>query len=530
MEKIIRVEKENDSYDFIIDKLGNLIYKNTTLEGSELLHKELISSKSDEMSLFVDDNNIYILFKEKEDLKCAIIRDKHINIGTLYTYVEGNYKINNSNMFIDNGNINILAVLSNNDDKVRDVIIHYVYINEDVKENTIKVLNKDQRYKNYVGRFNKDNIKIFYISIDSLGKERLCYRNYTKHLWQDENKIMDVYGSVIDMDIKENHENLYVAIVYNSYSINVLKVCVYNENLDIQREKIYYSVDEITSVKIVEDEDDMFIMWNEGDKKIISSSLKDDNNIRTYSLPHKNIMMCNIYEVKNYKIKERSKLLRSKEKDQIEFLDLKDIFKNFDEDEKNIVCYNKDTLKILSIQREEKEKIMHDMQDKIQNLKKMIKEKESKLIEVQKKYGENMVRGIKEEYENHILELLKGNSSVEKENKEIKEKIELIEENMINVKKEKEDKDALIKQMEEKFEKNLMEIEHIKQENHKILEEEENKKQKEIDELKNIEHVLREKIESLESCIEQKDMIIEDLNKRINEKENKSILQRILKR
>lgn len=531
MKKIMRVEKGKEIYGFKIDDLGNLTYESMLRDEEELIHRELISSKSNEMSLFVDeDNSIYILFKENEDLKCAIMKDKHINIGDLYTYKDGNYRINNARMFIEKGNINILAVLNNSDDKVRDVIIHYVYINEDIKENTVKVFNKDQLYKNYLCKFNKNDIKIFYTSPNGVGKESICFKEYVKQLWKDEIKIMEIYGSVLHLDVKEKDKNLYVAIVYTNYSINVLKLCIYDENLMIQKEKTYYSLKEINDIQFIEDKYNIFVKWKEGEKVIISSSLENDKYIKTYNIKYENLMVCETYEEKNHTIERRMRLIQSLDNNRIEFLDLKDILKNCEEEEKNIICYNKDTLEILTIQRNEKEKIINDMQEKIHKLKDEIKQKEIKVIEMQKRYGDNMIKDIKERYENHILELVKNNNVVDKENKELKENIESMKGHINQINKEKEDKEVLLKKMGREFEKSLMDIEHIKQENHKILEEEENKKQKEICELKNTQDSLIEQIELLENNTKEKDVAIDRLTERLNEKENKGILRKILKR
>lgn len=394
MEKYIRVYKEDCMYTFEKNQEKELVlYVDNTKDALKSFTKNM-GRDIEEISVYVEDSrSIYMLFRQGEDLKCSILQDENINTGILYSYYSGNYKICNAHMFIEGGNINIIAILKNNSSKVKNVLIHYIYEEESVKKNVLHSLNKTLRYKHCVMDNNFQEIGLYYVD-KMFSKNYIFYRGYKSQLWSDEVKLLNVRGEIESLDVKKKHGFTIVAMVEHVASIWSVRIVILDKELKFTKQKIHHSIHKIEKIDIIEQEE-VYAVWRENKSMLTTTPLCGVNNINILKFENMNFTVCESYVVEKFCIKCKKESLRRGVSGIMENLDIKTLIENKVNDSEGNV-------RNLEEKPEEEcpEEIRKAIEGNVENLKNSIINKQNMVLDKIKSYDIE-----KDAIENYLSEL-----------------------------------------------------------------------------------------------------------------------------
>lgn len=530
---ISKIVKEDKEYNFLLDNLNNLYYEvlDKSEEKQHIIHKEVIDNNVSEFSVFTEDEeSIYILFKRYDELRCAFLNNDNMNTGKLYCCKDNDFDISEASMFILHNNIHVFAILKNLSSSAGSVIIHYLYKDGKVESNIICSLdNQSGKEHNYKYILENNSVKIFYSTMEE-NKEMICLRCFKDGKWSEERKLFILVGKISDIDVRYRHDKLYLSIIYSNSSINVLKIMILDHKFSLKNQRTYYSTDDLKNLNFIDRDDNMFIVWEEGKNNLITSSIINEEVIKTYVLSENNLKLfiCNVNYIENNMVK-RYKSIGYYSNNNKKLINITDIIEENKKNEKDIFQYSNNILKILGSERKREANIIKQLKFKIQNLQKDILNKQEKLEELNLKYNNNnKVKQLKENYEKGISSLTKVKAKLEKEieeisnkNKELKESNVGLNEKIENLKNQNIDLAYAINNQKEEYKKkySILQLEFNKKDADKTLKlnqkEEELKKhidlqeclikakEIEIKKSKTLEEKLKEQVEKYEELLVQ---------------------------
>lgn len=438
---IKNVIQKNKDYYFFTDKLNNLYYKIIDKKNNktEILHKEIISPNVLEFEIFLESSDkIYIIFKKGDKLECAFLNEGEINIGNLYCSENGGFDISETKMFILNNSINVVAVLRSKEEDInKDVVMHYVYREGKVESNIICKVLKNKK-TNYNLMLEKNYATVFYSFIEN-NKEIICYRKFKDNTWGDSKKLISVSGSIKEMDVLKHYDNICLGIIYNNYSINILKILVIKEKtLEVLEEKTYYDTEEISNISFLKSNNRIYLTWTKNKKNIVTSYIENKKPIYTYIIDKFNeeITICNVNEQKENGVIDRYKSLLSKVNDKMNFINIDELLISNNINRQDIFDYSNNVFNILGVERRREREVISKLKFDLQNLQKEVKGKQEELKNIVNKSKGTSNETLKKAYEENVSNLVKEKEKLRLEKKQLIEDNHNLKKEMIKLKRD----------------------------------------------------------------------------------------------
>lgn len=504
-DNIIKVIKQDREIYFFMDDLKNLFYEVRDLE-KKLLYKEMVSADVEEYRIFVEnEDNLYVVFKQNEELKCALINKDCINIGILYSDKDNLYDINEVDIFILNEKINIIAVLKEKDPLKESFIVHYIYTNGNVESNTICPIYNDNQKQHYKYILDIDSIIIFYSKIID-NKECIYFKVFNNDEWSKEQLLYELSGNIYYLDVKEKENELYLGIIHKKYDISVLKILIFNDDFNLILEKTYYDVGELLEVNLVEQDNEIFMQWDKNNESIITSSLINEKNIKNYKIKSKEnrLIIFEINEVKNNHIYKYKSIGYKVKEEYIKPIDIKSLIKGNKVTKDDILAYSKKITKNLDMEKDRENNVINKLQFKLEKLQEELLLKQEQVDNLSNNIEQNEIKNLEQDYESRISKLIKEkqeaediiiNLTNEKQNLGDKNNMEVIKQiqDIIVLKDELKNKDLEIEELSNKIQRDNLKniklnnsiekftkqinnlnktIEQLQGENHKLLQNE----------------------------------------------------------